>query len=243
MLRNARKVITTLWSRDLLLAAAVAVALAWAATRWRETGRVGRALVIWAGAMTGFLVVQPALWRNHLSHLVVPLTLVTARALGPLSWRHRRDTSAWPRRAAWLAVVVVVALQVRFSAGILAPGGYDNAESRAAVGALATVPGDARIISDEIGLVWRADRRTPDDLADMSIKQFQQERVTPERLAAIAARPEVCGVLVWSRRHLGSVAGLATTLDGLGYRVQQRFAGQDGARALWVKASCPDPSG
>lgn len=242
ILRNARKVVSTIWSRDLLLATLVVVALGWAATRWRDSTPLGRGIVLWAAAMTGFLVVQPALWRNHISHLVLPLAIVVARVLGPSRpSRVSRDRSR-RSRVLIVALVIVTLVQVRFSANILVPAGYD-ADSRAALRALEAVPSDARVISDEIGLVWRGGRRTPDDLVDMSIKQFQQERVTLERLESIAARSEVCGVLIWSRRHLGSVEGLATSLATLGYQLEQRFGGQQGARSLWVKRRCPDASG
>lgn len=233
MAANAAKVVTTLWSRDLVLVALLLAAVAIVIAR-RPAARATLAAGCWVAAMLVFLIVQPALWRNHMSHLVVPVSVFAAVVLGPLKVSHRG------RRIAALILVLLAGTQIRFLRTILDPPPYDRT-SQAAIDALGELPRDARVVSDEIGLVWRADRRTPDDLVDFSIKQIQQERITMDRLRSVTARPGVCAVLVWSARHLGSFGDLAATLQAQGYEERQRFAGQNNKRVLYVRAECPGP--
>lgn len=254
---NATKVLTTLWSRDLVLLGSLVATLGVLAAR-RAGGRDDRddrgpaaggpapvgvlVLGVWLLAMTAFLVTQPALWRNHLAHLVAPIALFVVAASREVVGRHElAGHGARSRRGVGAIVVVTLVVgaivQTSFLASILFPPAYGGA-NRAAVDALGHLPESARVVSDEVGLVWRADRRTPDDLVDMSIKQFQQGRIDLERLTATAARRDVCAFLVWSDRHLGAVAGLAEALERTGYTATERFDGARGARRLWVKRDC-----
>lgn len=234
ILGNASKVVTTLWARDLVVAALVLVALALLIAR-RPRRREAAVAGLWLITMLGFLVVQPALWRNHLSHAIVPAAVFVVAVLGDA---HRRGRSTLrTRRTAVALLVVAVAIQARFLQSILVPPPYDSTTADA-VTAVRTVPEGGRIVTDEIGIVWRAGRRTPDDLVDFSIKQIQQERVTLPRLVAVARRADVCGVLVWSAKHLGSFADLPDELGRLGYEARARFPGQLDRRALYVKRDC-----
>jgi 4-amino-4-deoxy-L-arabinose transferase-like glycosyltransferase len=224
---NAWKVVTTLAGRDLVLIVVGALALL-AHRRARpahgDTFLV-RAAAWWAVAVVVFLVVQPALWRNHLAHVVPALALLVGLR---------------PPPARWLLAGLVLALPVHVvqSAGILAPAAYGG-PTRAAYDAVRALPDGAQVLSDEVGIVWRAGRRSPDDFVDASIKQLQQGRVTSARIAEAASRPEVCGVLVWSARHWGSLTDLPGDLARAGYEPVERFTGQSGARVLYARAACP----
>jgi hypothetical protein len=226
---NAVKVVTTLWSRDLVVLAVLALC---AVAFWRGVAApAARWYAWWTGSMVAFLVVQPALWRNHLSHLVAPVALLAAASLG--RYRPSRRT----QRAFLGAIAGVAALQTWFLGSILWPSPYGGPEREAAADLRALPPG-ARAVSDEVGLVWRAGRQTPDDLVDMSIKQFQQDRIDLAQLDAAARRPDVCAFLVWSRRHLGAVNGLPEALTAAGYTRADRYRGSGGARVLWLKPEC-----
>jgi hypothetical protein len=236
VLENFRKVVTTLWSRDVMLLAAGATAVVAAASGRAvpapappgalDRRTVARLVALWAALVALFLVLQPALWRNHLASLAAPLAVLVGLYAPP--WR-------------WVALVglVVVPVHLSFLGAILAPAPYGG-PTGAASDALRRLPPGALVLSDEVGLVWRSHRRTPADFVDASIKQLEQGRITTERIARAAARREVCGVLVWSARHWGSLDDLPGALAAAGYEPTDRFAGQRGARVLYTKRAC-DP--
>ncbi len=235
---NAVKVMTTLWSRDPVALALIVLSVV---TLARGGGvQIARWYAMWTAAMAAFLVVQPALWRNHMSHLIVPGALLAATTLGPARSRAAARGHRARRTAIAVVLVAIVALQAWFLRTILAPSPYGGPE-REAVAALRNLPADARAVSDEVGLVWRAGRRTPDDLVDMSIKQFQQDRIDLTRLAEVARRPEVCAFLVWSHRHLAAVTGLPDALTSAGFVRADTYVGSGGARVLWLKRGCESP--
>jgi 4-amino-4-deoxy-L-arabinose transferase-like glycosyltransferase len=236
MWANALKVTSTLWDREpIILAALISVAVVALVRRGRpagEAGRLGaadgrlaRVVVAWCGLVLLFLVWQPALWRQHLAALVTPLALLVACRLVELRW-------------VLVAIAVAIPLQISHQWDILDPPPYDVPTSEA-VDALRALPDDAQVISDEVGIVWRAGYRTPDDFADTSIKQLQQGRITSDRVAEAAARPEVCAVLVWRSTHFGSFPDLPAALEAEGYEATIRFEGASGARVLYTRADCP----
>jgi hypothetical protein len=186
---------------------------------------VTRAAGWWVAVVVVFLVVQPALWRNHLAHAIPALALLVGLR---------------PPPARWLAVGLLLAVPVHVaqSLDVLAPPAYGG-PTRAAFDAVRALPDGAQVLSDEVGIVWRAGRRAPDDFVDASVKQLQQDRITSARIADAARRPEVCGVLVWSARHWGSLRDLPADLARVGYEPAERFSGQDGARVLYARAVCP----
>ena len=258
--QNAAKVVTTLWSRDLVLLGAFVITLATMLIRRARRGarardhdgsdRGGRldaggldrgplatsVLAVWLLAMTAFLVTQPALWRNHLAHLVAPIALFVVAATSD-AVAGRGAARRGSRAVVIVGLVAGAIVQASFLASILVPPPYGGA-NRDAADALERLPESARVVSDEVGLVWRSEHRTPDDLVDMSIKQFQQGRIDLERLTRVAERDDVCAFLVWSDRHLGAVAGLPMALERSGYTVVEHFDGARGARRLWVKRDC-----
>ncbi len=136
-------------------------------------------------------------------------------------------------------LVVVLPFHLVFVRSILDPPPLRGA-SREAVRAVHALPPDSRVITDEIGLVWRAGRTTPPDLVDASIKQFEQHRITEPRVARAARRGDVCAVLVWRDTYLGSFRQLPHDLATAGYAVTERFQGAHGARVLYERVTaCP----
>ena len=123
---------------------------------------------------------------------------------------------------------------------LLSPEPYDAATA-AVVDAIRDLPDGAQAISDEPGLVWRAGRRTTDDLVDGSVLRIETGRITSESLAEAASDPDVCAVAVRSRARWGSFEDLPQRLAEAGYEV----ARDDGrGRVLYVKRACePRPDG
>ncbi|MCU1426371.1 MAG: Dolichyl-phosphate-mannose-protein mannosyltransferase [Actinomycetia bacterium] len=238
---NVAKIATALWDRDVLLLALAAVAIVAALSSRALSSRASSSrasssdhdatavflLWLWVGVVLAFLVVEPALWRNHISSLVVPLALLVALYL-PL------------RRWIVLVLLVIVPLHVYSLRTILHPGPYDRT-TLAAHNALEALPSGAWALSDEVGLVWRSHRRTTDYFVDTSIKRQQQGQITAASIAAAASDPRVCGVLVWSAAYWGSFKNLGTLLAAAGYEPKQHFPGQRGVRVLYVKTPCPAP--
>ena len=182
----------------------------------------------WLGAQMLFLVLEPAMWRPHVSQVVVPLSLLAA--LRPAPWRV-------------LAVlfIVLVPWWVLNTRDILWPHGYSRAEATA-VDRLRALPPDAWVISDDPGFAWRAERRVPGKFVDVSMKRFQQHQITTGIVGKAAADPRVCAVLVWSKDRLGSLTALPDRLAEEGYEVVERFPG-DEARVLYARSDCSPSSG
>jgi hypothetical protein len=175
------------------------------------------------------IVVVSPLWRPHVSAMIPPLVLLVALYRPP-------------SRAVLVAAVCCVPLLVIQLDGLLSPGGYTGSEAEV-VEALRDLPPGAWVLSDEPGLVWRADRRTTDDLVDTSMLRVQQGRYTEESLALAAADPRVCAVVVRSDQRFGHFPGLGDRLEAEGYEVtltSTTRAGDD--QRLYVRSDC-DPTG
>jgi len=195
-----------------------------------EVGIRGAGLVLgsWLGVQVLFLVLEPAMWRPHVSQVVVPLSLLAV--LRPAPWRV-------------LAVLFVVLAPwwVLNTRDILWPGAYSPAEATA-VDRLRALPPDAWVISDDPGFAWRANRRVPGRFVDVSMKRFQQRQITTGVVGSAAADPRVCAVLVWSKDRLGSLRALPDRLANEGYEVVERFPG-DKSRVLYARSDCSPSSG
>jgi hypothetical protein len=210
------RMLTTLVERDtIVVATALVVAvLAFAARdRWiaREDARLcrgGTALGAWLVVQVGFLLTESAMWRPHVSELVVPLTLLAALRL--------------PSTRA-LVVTWVVALPV-FLVGtwdFARPGGYHGTDARVEA-RLHALPSHSVVVTDEPGFAWRAGLRVPDQFVDVSVKQFDQDRITePDLLRAARAR-DACAVLATSDERLGRFHDLPDRLADDGYRTVLR---------------------
>ena len=229
--RNASKVVSTLWDRDLLPLALFLTGLASVVLRRRR--RVaeenstdagprwgGRAAPItaWLCALVLLLVLEHPLWRPHLSHLVPPLAI-----LGAYTLRHHL-------RIVTFGMAVVAVAHGASNTAILWPDGYSGLEAQAR-DTLAVLPDDAFAISDEPGYVWRAGLQVPDDLVDTSILRIDSGRLTAASLIDAATTDDrVCAVLVWSRRFADLDVGPGLVAGG--YDLAQRYGGD---RALYLR--------
>ena len=229
---NAMRIVETLVERDLAVVVTALLAVGFVLARRigkpREPGApsawaLDAAWVLLAGwfiAQVLFLIVEPAMWRPHVAHLIPPLALLAC--LQPPPWR-------------WLAVaaIPVIPWWAAHVQPVLWPWGYNN-ETQAAVDDVDALPEGAWVITDEPGLAWAAGRRVPADLVDSSIKRIEQGQITSETVADDASDPRVCGVLVWTSRF-GDFTDLPDRLRAEGYRVETRY---DGDRVLYERADC-----
>ncbi|MBA2327463.1 MAG: hypothetical protein H0V95_12590, partial [Actinobacteria bacterium] len=230
----ARKVVRTLLERDALVVAAGVLALAGAALPRRGDTAQNEAaadappvrmsaglLAAWAGGVVLLLVLEPAFWRPQLAEVIPALALLAA--LRPL------------RSSVVLAVVglAVAPWYLGHARPMLWPG-RANTDERAVVAALAELPADAEVITDEPGLAWRAGRRVPGYLVDASIKRIEQGQITTAVIVDAAAEDEVCAVLVWDDRY-GNLPGLPAELADEGYAVTARYGGR---RVLYERTRC-----
>ena len=208
----AWRMVTTLVERDTIVVATavvvVVIALA-ARDRWLPTEgawpwRAGTALGAWLVVQMGFLLTESAMWRPHVSELVVPITLLAALRLPST----RTLVITW---------VVVLPLFVVGVWGFARPGGYHGVDARVEA-RLRALPSHAVVITDEPGFAWRAGLRVPDQLVDVSVKQFDQDRIAePDLLRAARAR-DACAVLATSDERLGRFRDLPDRLADAGYR-------------------------
>jgi hypothetical protein len=157
--------------------------------------------------------------------MVPPLVLVV------VLWRP-------PTRVALVAGLACLPLLWLQLDGLLRPGGYTGGEAEV-VGALERLPQGAWALSDEPGLVWRAGRRTTDDLVDPSMLRVRQGRYTEDSVVDAAADPRVCAVAIRSSERFGSFPGLPGHLSSEGYELVARD-GPDGA--LYVRTLCTPSS-
>jgi len=255
---NLRKVTSTLWTRDLPLLAVGALAAIAAVIRWFRrratpapardspaacTGVRVRVLVLWFVLAVGVVVWQDPMWRNHIAHMVVPAALLASIYRPP--WR-----------VLGLAILTLPLWASHLST-LLVPHDYTGRDALVER-ILAQLPHRAGGVSDEPGLVYRADRLIPGNLVDASRLRVEAKakslRVTPEVVAAAARRPDVCAVVVWSTRWSGTgkhpdvdtvtaaryaaFRRLPELLSQAGYAVARRW---DDTHILYVKTACaPD---
>jgi hypothetical protein len=87
-------------------------------------------------------------------------------------------------------------------------------------------------------LVWRAGKRTSDDLVDPSMLRVQQGRYTEDSLAEAASDPRVCAVVIRSKQRFGSFAGLPDKLEDEGFVVTSESPSAAGLERMFVRTSC-----
>lgn len=254
-LRNLAKVISTLWDRDLVLYLATGVTIAWLIRRslgsrvstpgndspggaapapasetppWRASPRALAGAWLVLTVLWLALGVNP-LWRAHVSAVVLPLVLVLALNAPPARWLLVLAVASLP----------LIPLQLH---GLLPPGRYKGSE-RAVVELLRSLPPGAWAISDEPGLIWRADRRTTDFFVDPSVLRIQTGRYDEDDVISAAANERVCAVVVRSNARFGSFPLLGQRLAALGYVVAQTSTSRAGdAQRVYVKAACSPPA-
>jgi hypothetical protein len=181
--------------------------------------RPASVLVLWLAVQFALLVYEPAFWRPHVAFLIAPLALLVALRPPPLV-------------ALVIGAAVVVPWYWSNVHSMLWPDPYNKTES-AAVDGLRNLPAGSLAISDEPGFLWRADRLTIPYFDDSSIKRIEQGQVTATKLAEAAAKPDVCGVLVWTSRFAN--LDLGPRLTDAGYEVTARYGGP---RVLYEKSAC-----
>jgi hypothetical protein len=228
------KALHTLVDRDpiVLVAAGLAVAMlllariGWvraAQTHFPADGpllfRPASVLVLWLAVQFALLVYEPAFWRPHVAFLIAPLALLVALRPPPLV-------------SLLIGAAVVMPWYWTNVHSMLWPDPYNKAES-AAVDWLRNLPNGSLAISDEPGFLWRADRLTVPYFDDSSVKRIEQGQVTAAKLAEAAAKPDVCGVLVWTSRYAN--LDLGPRLADAGYEVTARYGGP---RVLYEKRAC-----
>ncbi|MFI5053841.1 MAG: ArnT family glycosyltransferase [Acidimicrobiia bacterium] len=221
-LEAAEKVVRTLWSRDLLVV--VALALALGALIVRSVGRrrahtnrrgasdgittddprfVVGGLLLWVALVFALLLWEPAMWRAHIAHLVVPLALLAALRPPP-----------WPL----LLVVGMIAVPVFVAdnSDILWPSGYSGHEA-ALVHRLRELPDRALVISDNPGWAWRSGHAPPGNFADTSYQRIDNGELTENSLARAASASDVCAVVASSASQFLRFPGLDDRLATEGY--------------------------
>jgi 4-amino-4-deoxy-L-arabinose transferase-like glycosyltransferase len=250
---TALKAVTTLWDRDLALIFFAALALGFGIAGYRRTGHArsaevasdaswwsvrrrddlgdwvpsGRLLsVSWLVCTLAWLVlVVSPLWRPHLAAVSIPLVLVIGVYRPPM-------------RVVLVGAVLAVPMVVIQLDGLLSPGPYRGTEAEL-VAALAALPDGAWVISDEPGVVWRAGRRTTDDLVDPSMLRREQDRYTEDSLVADADDPRICAFVRISEQRFAHFDELPGRLEALGYVADPEVG--DGS-VLYVRSDCAPTS-
>jgi hypothetical protein len=229
---NARKVLSTLVDRDLLVVVAVVLMIIAVLVGRRvlppavegHMTSPDTLLVAWLIGTAVVLLTEHPLWRPHVSQLIPALALLAAR--------HRPPTTVLV-----LALVVVLPYHVVHAWPMLHPAGFTGIDERV-VAQLADLPDGALAISDDPGLVWRSGRRTPPDLVDASILRIETGDLTSASVAAAAGEPDVCAVVVSSGARWGSFEDFPERLAAVGYEVADE---DDLGRRLYLKTDC-DPA-
>lgn len=240
---NAAKLVSTLWDRDLVLllfAIVTLITALWArfgSGPRREVAVDGTSpavgttpssrllMAAWAvGSALWLIVVVSPLWRPHISAMIPPLALLIGIYRPPL------------RVTAVTGVLCIPLLFLQLNEIIL-PGPYTGTEAEV-VQAIQDLPKGAWVLSDEPGLVWRAGKRTSDDLVDPSMLRVQQGRYTEDSLAEAARDPRVCAVVVRSNQRFGSFPGLPDKLENEGYVVTAESSSAAGLERMFIRTSC-----
>jgi hypothetical protein len=228
---NLAKVLSTMGDRDAIVLVAALHALGALVVRRRaappppgERGLLSPDVLLlsWVGATLVVLLVENPMWRPHVSQLVPGLALLAAR--------HR---PSW--RALAVAALLVVPYHLVHARSVLWPSGYSDSTAEA-VRLVRDLPDGALAISDDPGIIWRGDHRTPPELVDASRLRIDTGDITSDRLAQVAAEPDVCAVVIRSGERWGSFDDLPDRLAALGYEI----AAEDGdVHRVYVKPDCP----
>jgi len=178
----------------------------------------------WTIATAVALVLEPALYTNHLAAIVPPLAILAA------------ILTRTPR-----LLVALLVLLLPWSAAnlhvILWPTGYRGA-SADLVHSLKALPRGALAIGDEPGFLFHAALATPPLMNDASVKRIDQHLLTTAMIERAAAAKNVCAVVVWSPRFGRDLPGLPAALRRDGLVVAHTYGG---LRKLWLRPACrPD---
>lgn len=234
---NASKLISTFFTRDIVLVAAAVVTAGAALVRWRAgpdgyggptmpvddlRPRIATMLWIWLGGMILLLIAEHPMWRPHVSEITPAVALLIAYYRPP--WK-----------LAALAALLTLPLYLAYALDLLAPEGYQGDEA-ALVAELERLPEGAVAISDDPGQVWRAGLVTPPELVDASILLVESGRLTAADIAESAGDRNVCAVVVWTGRF-GGMDSLPDRLADLDFEVARTY-GEDGDQILYLRPDC-----
>jgi hypothetical protein len=117
-----------------------------------------------------------------------------------------------------VTAILVVPYQLVHTWPILRPSAY-RTDSATVIEALQALPAGTLAISDDPGIVWRAGLTTPPDLVDASVLRLESGSLSSASIAAAAAEPEVCAVVVRSSERWGSLPDLPDRLASAGFEV------------------------
>lgn len=218
---NLSKLATTFFHRDTVLVVLATLAVLFAVGALIRARRRGAPtplrtapgatgtgfLWLWAGAAVVVLTLQNPMFRNHLSALVPPATLLVARFRPP--WR-----------VVAVAVLLAAPFQVAELRPLLAPEDFRGTDAQI-VAALRRLPAGAWALSDTPGLVWRSGHGTDPFFVDPSVLRLDSRvdaiKITEDRLVHAAANPRVCAVAVTAPARFGRYEDLPRRLLRLGY--------------------------
>jgi hypothetical protein len=223
-LDQLRKLFSTLGNRDLLVLGALILALTTVlfVSGKRKAARADvTVLAVWAVATALVLVLEPALYRNHLAAIVPPLALLTAVVVRS-------------PRALLVVLVLLLPWSVHNLQSILRPTGYRGDEAALMI-RLRALPSDAQAISDDPSFVYRAGLSTPKLMNDASAKRIAQHLLTTASVARAASDPRVCAVVVWTTRFSRDLPGLPAALLRAGLVSADRYPHD---RVLWLRPRC-----
>jgi len=208
------KLLTTLATRDAILVAAVVLGM-FASARRAARSDV-RVLLAWLMVVAIVLVFEKAMYANHLAAIILPLALLVA--VRPPPWR-------------WLALalVVLVPWELANQANVLWPRRYTGIDAQV-VAQLEHLPHGARAIADDPGLVWRAGLSTPPQMNDTTDMRLFQGSITTQSVAAAAATPATCAVVITPVGFGVQLPGLRAAITAVGYHLAHAY-GND--RELW----------
>jgi hypothetical protein len=257
ILGTARKLLSTMWDRDLALLFFAAVALGCAVVAHRR-GSAG-------DAANDRRFAEDASWwsRNRwssdgtawvpsdrlllVSWLVVTLVWLTV-VVSPL-WRpHVAAVSIPlalvialyrpPLRATLVAAVLAIPMVIIQLDGLTAPGDYKGTRAEL-FEALGELPEGALVMSDEPGVVWRSGALSTNDLVDPSMLRRQQGRYTADSLLSDAEDPRVCAFVRYSEERFAHFADLPDRLEKIGFEAVPEVGN---GSVLLVKPDClPHP--
>ncbi len=243
---NSHKLVTTLFERDLPLLAAAFVALVITVAILARSRPAApdappdagpRApwwpVAVWFAVVVAVVLTESPMWRNHVAHVSVPLSLLVVVALG-------RDARAVRGVAVAAAVALLATPWSVIHLGELLRPQEPPARTAGLDRVLANLPDGGLVISDTPGVVWRAGRRAPDDFVDVSILRITSRtpslRLTEDTIVHAARRPDVCAVVRWSSQRFQHFPTLGARLRAQGY--ETRLARPHHARLVWVKRDC-----
>jgi hypothetical protein len=217
---QAGKLAVGLATRDAILVAAVG--LGWfAARRAGRTTRVPadlRLLTAWTALVAVVLVLEKAMFANHLAAIVLPLALVAAVRPPPSRWLA-------------VALVVLVPWEIANQRDILWPAHVTGVDAQV-VAHLRRLPPGSEAISDNPGLVWRAGLTTPAQMNDTTDMRVFQGGITTEVVAAAALSGHTCAVVITPGGFGVQLPGVRAAIGSEGYHLARAW-GND--RELWLR--------